>query len=226
VTQSLETVEVETGRDPAASIIWMHGLGADAHDFEPIVPEIARPLARPLRFVFPNAPVRPITVNAGYAMRAWFDLKALGGASLAPDEPGIRESAAAIRALIRRENDHGIATNRIVLGGFSQGAGLAAFAGVRHPGRLAGIVGFSGFPLLTETLDAERTEANASTPVFLAHGTYDPVVDVSLGDALRGALETRGYPVEWHTYPMVHTVSVEELNHLVEWLRRVLPAAS
>jgi phospholipase/carboxylesterase len=222
VTRTLETVDVETGRDPVASIIWMHGLGADAHDFEPIVPEIAKPLARPLRFVFPNAPVRPITVNAGFPMRAWFDLTALGGASIAPDEPGIRESAAAIRALIRRENDHGIPTSRIVLGGFSQGAGLAAFTGVRHPGRLAGIVGLSGFPLLTETLDAERSEANASTPVFLGHGTYDPVVDVSLGDLLRSTLEARGYQVEWHTYPMVHTVSIEELNHLVEWLRRVI----
>jgi phospholipase/carboxylesterase len=226
VTSSLETVDVETGRDPVASVIWMHGLGADAHDFEPIVPEIARPLARPLRFVFPNAPVRPITVNSGFPMRAWFDLKALGGSSIAPDEPGIRESAAAVRELIRRENDHGIPTNRIVLGGFSQGAGLAAFTGVRHPGRLAGIVGLSGFPLLTETLDAEHSPANASTPVFLGHGTYDPVVDVSLGEALRDALESRGHSVEWHTYPMVHTVSIEELNHLVEWLRRVLPAGS
>jgi phospholipase/carboxylesterase len=223
VTLSLETVDVETGRDPVASIIWMHGLGADAHDFEPIVPELARPLGQPLRFVFPNAPVRPVTVNAGYRMRAWFDLKALGGSSIAPDEPGIRESAAAIRELIRRENDHGIPTNRIVLGGFSQGAGLAVFTGVRHSGRLAGIVGFSGFPLLTDSLDVERSSENASTPVFLGHGTYDPVVDVSLGEALRGALETRGYPVEWHTYPMVHTVSIEELNHLVEWLRKALP---
>lgn len=222
MTKLLETVDIETGTDPVASIIWMHGLGADAHDFEPIVPALAEPLRRPLRFVFPNAPVRPVTVNAGYPMRAWFDISVLGGSSVAPDEPGIRESAAAIRALVRRENEHGIPTNRIVLGGFSQGAGMAVFSGLRHPGRLAGMVALSGFPLLTSTLDAERQAANQETPIFLGHGTFDPMVDVRLGEELRSTLEARGYAVEWHTYPIQHTVSPEEVLHVAGWLRRVL----
>ncbi|MGH8287064.1 MAG: alpha/beta hydrolase [Steroidobacteraceae bacterium] len=222
MTKLLETVDIETGTDPVASIIWMHGLGADAHDFEPIVPALAEPLRRPLRFVFPNAPVRPVTVNASYPMRAWFDISVLGGSSVAPDEPGIRESAAAIRALVRRENEHGIPTNRIVLGGFSQGAGMAVFSGLRHPGRLAGIVALSGFPLLTSTLDAERQAANQETPIFLGHGTFDPMVDVRLGEELRSTLESRGYAVEWHTYPIQHTVSPEEVLHVAGWLRRVL----
>ncbi|MGQ0834645.1 MAG: alpha/beta hydrolase [Gammaproteobacteria bacterium] len=222
MTKLLETVDIETGADPVASIIWMHGLGADAHDFEPIVPALAEPLRRPLRFVFPNAPVRPVTVNAGYPMRAWFDISVLGGSSVAPDEPGIRESAAAIRALVRRENEHGIPTNRIVLGGFSQGAGMAVFSGLRHPGRLAGIVALSGFPLLTSTLDAERQAANQEIPIFLGHGTFDPMVDVRLGEELRSTLESREYAVEWHTYPIQHTVSPEEVLHVAGWLRRVL----
>lgn len=222
MTKLLETVDIETGTDPVASIIWMHGLGADAHDFEPIVPALAEPLRRPLRFVFPNAPVRPVTVNAGYPMRAWFDISVLGGSSVAPDEPGIRESAAAIRALVRRENEHGVPTNRIVLGGFSQGGGMAVFSGLRHPGRLAGIVALSGFPLLTSTLDAERQGANQETPIFLGHGTFDPMVDVRLGEELRSTLESRGYAVEWHTYPIPHTVSPEEVLHVAGWLRRVL----
>jgi len=222
VTKLLETVDIETGTDPVASIIWMHGLGADAHDFEPIVPALAEPLRRPLRFVFPNAPVRPVTVNAGYPMRAWFDISVLGGSSVAPDEPGIRESAAAIRALVRRENEHGIPTNRIVLGGFSQGAGMAVFSGLRHPGRLAGMVALSGFLLLTSTLDAERQAANQETSIFLGHGTFDPMVDVRLGEELRSTLESRGYAVEWHTYPIQHTVSPEEVLHVAGWLARVL----
>ncbi|HKZ73489.1 MAG TPA: alpha/beta hydrolase [Steroidobacteraceae bacterium] len=216
----LETLDVESGPNPVASIIWMHGLGADAHDFEPIVPEVAAALGRPLRFVFPNAPVRPVTVNSGYPMRAWFDIKVLGGSSIAPDEPGIRESAAAIRALIRRENEHGVPTSRILLGGFSQGAAMAAYTGVRHSGRLAGIVGLSAFPLLTATLDAERQAANRETPIFLAHGTMDPMVDVRLGEQLRDELKSRGYEVEWRSYPMQHTVSMEELRDMAAWLKR------
>jgi phospholipase/carboxylesterase len=200
----------------------MHGLGADAHDFEPIVPELAAAIGRPLRFVFPNAPVRPVTVNSGYPMRAWFDISVLGGSAVAPDEPGIRESAAAIRALIRRENEHGIATNRVILGGFSQGAGMAAFSGLRHPGRLAGIVALSGFPLLSASLEAEAQEANKGTPVFIGHGTHDPMVDVRLGEALRKTFESNGNPVDWHSYPIQHAVSPEELRDVAAWLRRLL----
>jgi phospholipase/carboxylesterase len=225
VTATLDTLDIETAANPVATILWMHGLGADAHDFEPIVPELARLTSLPLRFVFPNAPVRPVTVNGGYPMRAWFDISVLGGSTVAPDEPGIRQSAAAIRDLIRRENEHGIATNRIVLGGFSQGAGMAAFSGLRHPGRLAGIVALSGFPLLVDTLEAEAQPSNRDTPVFVGHGTYDPMVHLSLGEALARMLETRGNPIAWHTYPIEHGVSPEEIVDVGAWLRRVLPNA-
>jgi phospholipase/carboxylesterase len=215
-------LDVQTGANPVASIIWMHGLGADAHDFEPIAPQVAAALGKPLRFVFPNAPVRPVTVNNGYRMRAWFDISVLGGSSIAPDEAGIRESAAAIRALVRRENEHGVPTNRVVLGGFSQGAGMAVYTGLRHSGRLAGIVGLSGFPLLGATLDAERHAANQQTPIFLGHGALDPMVDVRLGEQLRDDLQARGYEVEWRSYPIPHTVSIEELQAMVGWLEKVL----
>jgi phospholipase/carboxylesterase len=222
VSTRLETLDIESAANPVASILWMHGLGADAHDFEPIVPEVAALVGQPLRFVFPNAPVRPVTVNSGYPMRAWFDIAVLGGSSIAPDEAGIRESAAAIRTLIRRENDHGIATNRVVLGGFSQGAGMAVFTGLRHPGRLAGIVALSGFPLLPATLETEAHAANAQTPVFVGHGSLDPMVDVRFGEELRRALQSRGNPVEWHTYPIQHGVSPEELRDMAAWLQRVI----
>lgn len=222
MTTLLETLDVETGPDPVASIIWMHGLGADAHDFEPIVPELADGVDRPLRFVFPNAPVRPVTLNGGFPMRAWFDIVALGGSSVQLDERGIRESAAAIRALVRRENEHGIATNRIVLAGFSQGAGMAVFSGLRHPGRLAAIVALSGFPLLPATLDDEGEAANFATPVFLGHGSYDPMVSLRLGEELRRSLAARGNAVEWRTYPIEHGVSPEEVSDVAAFLRRVL----
>jgi phospholipase/carboxylesterase len=218
LARQLDTVDVQTGPAPVGSIIWMHGLGADAHDFEPIVPELARPLGRPLRFVFPNAPLRPVSINAGYTMRAWFDIVALGGASLMADEAGIRASAASIRELIRRENDHGIPTSRIVLGGFSQGAAMAVFAGVRHPGKLAGIAALSGFAILPEKFDAERTAASEATPVFLGHGKNDPMVPLQRGEEARQLLESRGYPVEWHTYPLEHSVSMDEIKDLADWL--------
>src|SRR5262245_46805417 len=213
----LDPVEIETAPHPVASIIWMHGLGADAHDFEPIVPELVTPQLPAVRFVFPNAPIRPITVNAGYLMRAWFDITGFG-ASDPQDERGIRASAASIRALIQRENDRGVSTRRIVLAGFSQGGAMAVFTGVRHSERLAGIMGLSAFQALPGTVDAERNAANESTPIFLAHGTLDPLVDIRRGRELRAGLEKRGYPVEWHEYPMPHTVGMEEINAIASWL--------
>lgn len=221
MTTLLETVEVETGAQPEASILWLHGLGADGHDFEPIVPELAAELALPLRFVFPHAPVRPVTINNGYRMRAWYDITGFDRGAL-QDEVGIRGSDAAVRALIRRENERGIATSRIVLAGFSQGGAMALFTGLRYPEKLAGIIGLSCYLVLASTLDAERAAANQGTRIFMAHGLSDPVVDVRLGEEGRKAVEARGYSVEWHTYPMPHAVCPEEIGDITAWLKKVL----
>jgi phospholipase/carboxylesterase len=221
VTTLLETVEVETGPRPQASVIWLHGLGADGHDFEPIVPEVARGLAQSLRFVFPHAPVRPVTINNGYRMRAWYDIAGFDRNAL-QDEVGIRGSDAAVRALIRREAERGVPAERIVLAGFSQGGAMALFTGVRYPERLAGIMGLSCYLVLGATLDDERHAVNRSTPIFMAHGLYDPVVDVRLGEETRKLLEARGYAVTWRTYPMPHSVSPEEIAALTSWLQQVL----
>ena len=219
---SRDAVEVETGRDPQAAVIWLHGLGADGHDFEPIVPEFIRPGERTLRFVFPHAPIRPVTLNGGYAMRAWYDIAALDRRTT-EDENGIRASQTAIDTLIRRENARGISSERIVLAGFSQGGAMALFAGTRYPERLAGIMGLSCYQVLAAQFAAERSAANQSTPVFLAHGTQDPVVAPLLGEEARRQLEAAGYSVEWHAYSMPHSVCPEEVADIAAWLRRVLP---
>jgi phospholipase/carboxylesterase len=218
---SLEVIEVQTGPNPVGSIIWMHGLGADGHDFEPIVPELVRPGERALRFVFPNAPVRPVTLNRGYPMRAWYDIMGLER-GVAQDEAGIRGSHTAIEALVRRENERGIATNRIVLAGFSQGGAMALFSGTRYPEKLAGIMGLSCYMLLESHLAAERATANQTTPIFLGHGTDDPVVSPKLGEHTRQLLETAGYAVEWHAYAMPHSVCPQEVLDIAAWLRRVV----
>ena len=221
-TRELETIEVETGAKPTGSIIWMHGLGADGHDFEPIVPELVAPNERALRFVFPNAPVRPVTINGGYAMRAWHDIVGIDRHS-AQDETGIRGSDAIMRALIERENSRGVPTERIVLAGFSQGGAMALFSGTRYPEKLAGIMALSCYMLMAQTFAAERSTANQSTPVFLAHGLQDPVVHPQLGEDTRGLLEQAGYSVEWRPYQMPHSVCPEEIADIAKWLRRVLP---
>jgi phospholipase/carboxylesterase len=218
---SRENVEIETGRDPAGAVIWLHGLGADGHDFEPIVPELVRPGERALRFIFPHAPIRPVTLNGGYAMRAWYDIIALD--RRAPqDESGIRASQATIDTLIRRESARGIASERIVLAGFSQGGALALFTATRYPHKLAGIMGLSCYQLLAQRFDAERLPANQATPIFLAHGLEDPVVAPLLGEETRAQLEAAGYAVEWHAYSMPHAVCPQEVADIAAWLRRVL----
>lgn len=219
---SVETIEVETGPKPSGSVIWMHGLGADGHDFEPMVPELVRRDERTLRFVFPNAPVRPVTINGGYRMRAWYDIAGIDRHSK-QDEAGIRESDAIVRALIGREKERGISAERIVLAGFSQGGAIALYSGTRYPERIAGIMGLSCYMLLAQKFDTERSQANHTTPIFLAHGTQDPVVHPMLGEETRQLLEATNYSVEWHTYPMPHSVSPEEVEDIAEWLRRVLP---
>jgi len=217
----LEAVEIETGRNPTGTVLWLHGLGADGHDFAPIVPQLVESHERPLRFVFPHAPVRPVTINGGMAMRAWYDI--LGFNRGVPhDEVGIRASDVQVRTLIQRENQRGIPTNRIVLGGFSQGGAISLFSGPRYPEKLAGIMALSCYMLLEDLLPTERAKVNYATPVFLAHGNQDPVVDFRRGLEAKQLLEAGGYPVEWHPYVMPHSVCPQEVADIANWLRKVL----
>ncbi|OZI77505.1 alpha/beta hydrolase [Bordetella genomosp. 12] len=215
----LECIEVETGPNPGHAVIWLHGLGADGNDFVPIVPELG--LNLPVRFVFPNAPVAPVTINGGMAMRSWYDILVMDLVRQ-EDAGGIRASEAAIRKLIARENARGIPTSRIVLAGFSQGCAMTLHTGLRLPERLAGLVGLSGYLPLIDTAQAERHAANAQTPVFMAHGLYDPVVALARAEASRDRLQSLGYAVQWHSYPMPHSVCLEEVQDIGAFLRDVL----
>ncbi len=214
---SLSTVEQETGASPRHSIIWLHGLGADGNDFAPIVPELVAPGWPALRFVFPHAPVRPVTVNNGLPMRAWYDIKGVAIADK-QDAEGIHASIAAVRELIERENAHGVPTGRILLAGFSQGGAIALAAGLRHPDTLAGIIALSTYLPLGDTLASERSAANAATPIFQAHGSADPVVPMALGERSRLAMEALGWRVDWHSYPMAHAVCPQEIADLRGWI--------
>lgn len=218
---SRDAVEIETGPKPDGAVIWLHGLGADGHDFEPIVPQLVSPGERALRFVFPHAPIRPVTLNGGFAMRAWYDIASLDRHG-PEDERGVRESQTAIEALIARENARGIPSGHIVLAGFSQGGALALYTGTRHRDRLAGIMGLSCYTVLGGHFAAERSPANQATPIFLAHGSADPVVAPLLGEQARRLLVDSGYAVEWHTYSMPHSVCPQEVTDIAGWLRRVL----
>lgn len=218
---ALETIEIETGPQPTATIIVLHGLGADGNDFVPFASELQLQAVGPVRFVFPNAPVMPVTINNGYRMPAWYDIFA-PDLVRREDEAGLRRSMAAVEAVLANEKARGIAAHRIVLAGFSQGCAMALMTGVRHKERLAGIVGMSGYLPLAATTAAERSQANAATPVFLAHGRQDPVVVMERGQASREALQQLGYPVEWHDYPMAHSVCAQEVADLNGWLLRVL----
>ena len=217
----LPSIELETGPNPVAAVIWLHGLGADGNDFVPIVGEMGLPASLPIRFVFPHAPVRPVTLNNGFRMRAWYDLSA-GDITNRADVEGVRESQAHIEALIAREKARGVAAKRIVLAGFSQGGVIALHAGVRHAERLAGIVALSTYVVLPDRLADEGSVANRDVPIFMAHGTSDPMVRLEWGDAGRRALQAAGYAVEWHTYPMQHAVVWEEIEAVSAFLKRVL----
>ncbi len=223
-TPLLETLEGETGPNPGASIIVLHGLGADGNDFVPICEELDLDAVGPVRFIFPNAPVRPVTINGGYRMRAWYDIL---GTDLqrSEDEAGLRESCAAITALLDRERERGVAANRIVLAGFSQGCAMTLMAGLRYGERLAGLAGMSGYLPLADTTATERSAANRDVPIFLAHGTQDPVVALQRGTASRDRLAALGHDVEWHDYPMEHSVCPEEVADLNRWLLKVLATA-
>ncbi len=220
----LPHVELSTGPEPQGTIIWMHGLGADGWDFVPIVKELPLPADLALRFIFPHAPERPVTINNGYVMRAWYDI-AMNDISRLPDERGIRESQAAIERLIARERERGIDSSRIVVAGFSQGGAIALQVGLRHADRLAAVVALSTYLALEDSLAAEGSSANKATPIFMAHGTDDPVVPLRLAEVSRATLEARGYRVEWHTWPMPHGVCAEEIEAVAGFLVRVLGGA-
>jgi len=213
----LPTVEIETAPQPKHSVIWLHGLGADGNDFAPIVPELVTPKWPALRFVFPHAPVRPVTVNGGMPMRAWYDIVGVDLVSR-QDESGMRASVANVDALIARENERGVPTEHILLAGFSQGGAIALSAGLRHTQRLAGIIALSTYLPMQDTVAAERSVANADTPIFWGHGTADPIVPLTRGVTSRDLLQTLGYHVAWHTYPMPHSVCAEEVADLRQWM--------
>jgi len=218
MTDLLEAIELETGKNPATSIIWLHGLGADGHDFEAIVPELDLP-AIPIRFVFPHAPMQPVTINAGMVMRAWYDVS--DAAIRREDEAGVRASQSRLEALIAREKERGTSANRLLLAGFSQGGAIALHTGLRHRERLAGIMALSCYLPVAGTLAAEAHAANRGVPVFMAHGIQDPVVALSRALESRELLGREGYAVEWHEYPMPHSVCAEEIRDISTWLRRV-----
>ena len=221
IAEVLPCVEHETGPHPTAAVIWLHGLGADGNDFVPIIGEMRLPAALPIRFVFPHAPVRPVTLNNGFRMRAWYDLSA-GDITNRADVAGVRESQAHVEALIAREKARGIEARRIVIAGFSQGGVIALHTGVRHAERLAGIIALSTYVVLPEKLAEEASPANRDVPIFMAHGTFDPMVRPEWGEAGRKALTAVGFSVEWHTYPMPHSVVWEEIEAVSAFLARVL----
>ncbi|MGH8820281.1 MAG: alpha/beta hydrolase [Rhodoferax sp.] len=225
MTTLLPRIELESAPQPTAAVIWLHGLGADGNDFAGIVPELDLQGCPPIRFVFPHAPSIPVTINGGYVMPAWYDIL---GTDLAKreDAAGIQHSALAIEALIAREVARGIAPGAIVLAGFSQGCAMALQVGLRHDARLAGIMALSGYLPLAGTVAAERNAANAATPIFMAHGLADPVVAIARAEASRQALLGLGYAMQWHTYPMPHSVHPQEIADISRFLRTVLGAAS
>ena len=217
--ETLETVEITTGEPPVASVIWLHGLGADGHDFAPIVPQLDLPV--PTRFVFPHAPVRSVTINMGARMRAWYDILSMERTDL-EDEAGIYASAAAITALIDAEIARGVSSEKIVLAGFSQGGAIALHVALRYPRHLAGVLALSTYLPLAWTFDAEKNAANASMPLFIAHGTHDAVLPQALGIAAKKLLQQHGYDVEWRSYPMEHSVCAEEIADINRWLTKQL----
>lgn len=220
MAQALEAIEIETGPAPRATVIWLHGLGADGHDFEPLVPELHLPSVLRVRFVFPNAPVRPVTINGGMPMRAWYDILQMGGGQ--EDAAGIRASQGQLEALIALERERGVAANRIVLAGFSQGGAIALHTGLRHAERLAGILALSTYLPLASTLPTELGAANRGAPVFMAHGTFDDMIPLARARQSQRALETLGCPVQWREYPMPHSVCGEEIADIAAWLRAIL----
>ena len=220
----LDIIEAESGPDPTATILILHGLGADGNDFVPIAQQLDLGQVGAVRFIFPHAPVMPVTINNGLRMRAWYDILSFE-ADAPQDEAGLRRSQQLVEALLQREKERGIPAHRIVLGGFSQGCAMSLLTGLRHAERLAGIMGLSGYLPLADRTAAERSEASLRTPIFLAHGTHDEVVALDRAEASRDALRALGHEVEWHEYLMGHAVTPLEVEELNAWLLRALSAA-
>ena len=217
----LEALEVETAPSATAAVIWLHGLGADGYDFVDIVPALRLPAGLAVRFVFPHAPMRPVTINQGMVMRAWYDVRNDAGARR-EDEPGVRQSQRQVEALIAREKARGVPARRLVLAGFSQGGAMALHTGLRHPERLAGIMALSCFLPLPDTVAADASAANRDVPVFMAHGSQDPLIPVARARQAHQILTGLGYAVQWQEYPMPHSVSEAEIRDVAAWLSRVL----
>lgn len=221
-TGVLPAIERETGTNPTRAVIWLHGLGADGHDFEPIVPELDLAGLPSIRFIFPHAPMQPVTINGGYVMRAWYDIVSPDFTRQREDAAGVRTSAGDLEKLIARENARGISDDHIVLAGFSQGGAIALHTALRHPRRLAGVMALSTYLPLSGALETEANAANRDVPIFMAHGHGDTVIPYEF--ALRSAelLKAQGYAPAWHAYFMEHGVNMEELRDISAWLRSVL----
>ena len=220
MTALLQAIELNTGHDPVGAVIWIHGLGADGNDFVPVVKELGLPDHLPLRFIFPDAPMRPVTINAGHVMRAWYDIIEISSNERKVDEAGIRESQRAVEALIEREISRGIAANRIILAGFSQGGAIALQTGLRCKQALAGILALSTYLPLAASLAAEASSANRAIPIFMAHGEQDTVIPISIAASSVKELGRNGYQVDWREYPMAHSVSMEEISDIGTWLKQ------
>jgi phospholipase/carboxylesterase len=217
----LPAIEIETAPNPDAAIVWMHGLGDDGRGWSEVVPSLGLPRDLAIRFLFPHAPVMPVTINNGMQMRAWYDIRQANLADRA-DLDGVRRSQAYVDALLAREAQRGIAPRRTLLAGFSQGGAIALYAGLRFGERLAGIVALSTYVVAADRLDAEASAANRDVPIFMAHGTYDPVVQFAWAERSREALQARGWNVEWHAYPMEHSAVLEEITAVGAFIRRCL----
>jgi phospholipase/carboxylesterase len=209
----MQAVEIETGPNPVGAVIWLHGLGADGHDFEPVVPELR--LKQPVRYVFPHAPIRPVTINMGMRMRAWYDIFQFGGGP--EDAAGIRASQQLLEELIKSQKGR-----KIVLAGFSQGGAIVLQTGLRYPERLAGILALSTYLPLASSLESEASPANRDTPIFMAHGEFDDIIPIRRAEASREALVRLGYKIEWHSYPMPHSVCAPEIADIAKFLAQVL----
>ena len=214
----LETIEIESGDQPKASIIWLHGLGADGKDFAPLADQIELPVA--VRYIFPHAPMMPVSINGGYVMRAWYDIS--DAAIRREDEAGVRAAQRMIEELLEHEQSRGIPAQRIVLAGFSQGGAIALQTGLRHAQGLAGIMALSTYIPIADSLTREASAANRAVPIFMAHGSGDPMIPIARALASHTLLDQLGYAVEWHEYPMPHSVCPQEIADLGAWLRRVL----
>ena len=219
MAEVLDAIEIETAKNPSASVIWLHGLGADGNDFASIVPALGLPKAA-IRFVFPHAPIQPVTINGGMRMRAWYDIT--DGAIRREDESGVRASQKLIEALVAREKERGTAAKRLVLAGFSQGGAIALQTGLRHPERIAGVMALSTYLPIAGKFSAEASPANRDAPIYMAHGSYDPIVPLARAEESRALLQSLGYAVQWREYPMPHSVCAEEVAEIGAWLSKVL----